>query len=360
MCIKIGSASELNISIKEVTSFYDCNWTRKIALSNENFYQWQFISTPNNNNDDCCVAIDENEIIAVMGLHERPFHLNQKEYSGAELTTWIVHKDKRNLGLGPKMIDYLQSKYDVLFGMGISKDALPVYLRKGFKYIKSIPRYIYPINYNSIETFGHYTPLAKKLSKIRGRHEIYTIIKHTENELNILNSVFSSNANFFNRSEQWINWRYEKHPSFNYIINVISNNKGNKCVVVYRIDHLKDLTIMHCLDIYGEYNAFSSGISYLEDTARNNNVDIIDFYSTNSKVNSAFIHKNWFPTLDFDFIDFPHLFHPIEMRTPSTTSLILWFNDDCNLSYDFGKLYITKQDCDFDRPVENNMNLVSH
>ncbi|MCG3864926.1 MULTISPECIES: GNAT family N-acetyltransferase [unclassified Photobacterium] len=162
MSLMIGSARELNVSISEITSFYRENWPRKIALANEDFYKWQFINTPNNNNDECCVAVQDGNVIAVMGLNERSFSFDDLILYGAELTTWIVHSEKRNLGLGPKMIDYLKDKYSVLFGMGISPQALPIYLRKDFKYIKSIPRFIYPINDNVIEKFGIYTPLAKK------------------------------------------------------------------------------------------------------------------------------------------------------------------------------------------------------
>ncbi|MCG3864927.1 MULTISPECIES: hypothetical protein [unclassified Photobacterium] len=126
-------------------------------------------------------------------------------------------------------------------------------------------------------------------------------------------------------------------------------------MVVYRIDQLPELNIMHCVDLYGSSSAYSAAISYLEEQAIHNNIDIIDFYSTNTRVNSIFIEKNWFSVLDYDFIDFPHLFHPLEMRTPSTTSLIMWCDNKVSGFYDVGKLYITKQDCDFDRPVASNL-----
>jgi hypothetical protein len=39
------------------------------------------------------------------------------------------------------------------------------------------------------------------------------------------------------------------------------------------------------------------------------------------------------------------------MRTPPTTSLILWAKDDIGALLDRSRLYVTKGDCDMDRPT---------
>lgn len=355
MEIKIGSSEELNVAKVDIISFYKNNWSRKISLSNEEFFSWQFLDTPIQKGNQCCVALQGHEVVAVMGLHERKFTLKGKACNGAELTTWIVRDDKRKLGLGPKMLDYIQSKYSVLFGMGISDQALPIYLRKGFKFIKSIPRFVKPINIYAIQNFGFSTPLLKKLQRLKVTKKQYIESFPAKNEINNIFMKFLDEANLFDRDFKWISWRYDKHPSFSYVVRVIKNNNEKKCIVVYRIDKLNDLTMMHCVDLYGEFDAFSSAISYLEDKAIENGVDVIDFYSTNSRTNSAFIKNNWLSILDSDFFGFPHLFHPIELRSPSTTSLTLWSDDLDGALYDFGSLYITKQDCDFDRPTANNL-----
>ena len=112
---------------------------------------------------------------------------------------------------------------------------------------------------------------------------------------------------------------------------------------------------MHCVDLLGDEGAFPSALSFLENEAVKEKVDVIDFYSTNTKINAHFIARNWFSVLDCDFFDFPHLFHPIEMRKPSTTSLIMWCKEQDPSFYDIGNLYISKQDCDFDRPTAANL-----
>lgn len=105
MSVRIGSVSDLGISSHEVSDFYAKNWGRAICLSDESFYRWQFVDNPvNTGMDDCCVATDEGKIIGVMGLSARDFYSGDKKLNGAELTTWVVAKDRRNKGCGPAMI----------------------------------------------------------------------------------------------------------------------------------------------------------------------------------------------------------------------------------------------------------------
>ena len=47
----------------------------------------------------------------------------------------------------------------------------------------------------------------------------------------------------------------------------------------------------------------------------------------------------------------PNLFHPLELREPSSTPLMYWSCEDVSELADLLKLYITKKDIDFDRPV---------
>lgn len=353
--VKVGFANELKVKSSDIQHFFLNNWERDIALTHNKFYNWQFLDTPSNTADQCCVAIHEHQLVAVMGLNERSFYTDGKSIKAAELTTWIVKRDKRSLGLGNLMIDFLQSQFSALFAMGISSTALPIYLFKDFKYIKSVPRFLYVLNYKTLKKHGRSTQTTKILSRKPSQKHEYKCIAITPFTLDSIFESFSNNYDLYSRNFDWIRWRYFEHPSFTYSVNIIDNKEGSICVVVYRIDSLEEFSIMHCTDLYGDELAFPSALTFIEDRAKEKKVDIIDFYSTCSSVNSHFINRNWLPLLDYDFVDFPHLFHPIEMRTPSTTSLVMWCKEQKNSFFDLTRLYITKQDCDFDRPVKTNV-----
>lgn len=354
MTTHIGIPSDFGITQKQICDFYDANWPRKIALSDEKFYKWQFVNNPSNISlDECCVAVSHGEIIGVMGLNSRDYYLSGEKVKGAELTTWVVSEKHRNKGSGPAMISYLKDKYDVMIGMGISLAALPVYLRSGFRYIKSIPRYVHVINWDAIEDYVEETPLAKKYARSQIFMQTYQAGSISDDMLDEINESLRSKYNFFSRSSSDMRWRYEQHPYFNYHTYSVNGN----CHVTIRIDRDIDGFVMaHCVDIFGEESSFASAVTSAIDYADDQGADAIDFFSTNAKLNSTLSAMGLFSTLDHDFFKFPHLFHPIEIRSPATTSIIVWSKNELKGMLDMSRLHITKQDADFDRPTIYGMN----
>ncbi|WP_124781973.1 hypothetical protein [Escherichia albertii] len=137
--------------------------------------------------------------------------------------------------------------------------------------------------------------------------------------------------------------------------NIYSVN--NNCYVAIRIDKDIDGFVMaHCVDIFGEESSFASAVSSAIEYSAAQGADAIDFFSTNSALNATMSTMGLFSTLDHDFFKFPHLFHPVEIRTPATTSLIVWSKDELRGMLDVSKLHVTKQDADFDRPTIYGMN----
>lgn len=353
MSTSIGIPSDFGISVNEICNFYNDHWPRKIALSDEKFYTWQFIENPSSKGvDECCIAVSDGEIIGIMGLHSRDFYLSGRKLKGAELTTWVVSEKHRNKGSGPAMIDYLKSKYDVMTGMGISQAALPVYLRSGFRYLKAIPRYVYVLNWDNVGIFIEAAPLAKKYAKSQLRLSDFSDTAYEPAKATCIFESGLKRRNMFSRTADDIAWRYDNNPYFKYHHYFVND----KCHVAVRIDKDIDGFIMaHCVDILGDETCYEAAISSVISYAEKEGADAIDFYSTNANLNAYLNEMGLFSTLDHDFFKFPHLFHPVEMRTPATTSLILWARDDMHDLLDLSKLHITKQDADFDRPTIHGM-----
>jgi hypothetical protein len=360
MAISIGFVADLLVDSKTVRTFYAENWKRKIALSYKSFYNWQFIYTPNSDEKDHCVIAYDDEkkkIIGVMGLNKRTFFLNNKQNNGAELTTWVVSKDSIGSGIGAKILKFIQSKFDVLIGMGISDLALPIYMRSGFRYLRSIPRFVKVLNFGPIRPYSNYTNLAFKLIrnwsvKKKVEYYVYQVSKNTYEKIF---SLEKKKLNFFSRDNSHRLWRYTNHPIFKYKQFLVSNKKkvgSSKAFVALREESsVKDFKILHIMDFFGEDSSLLSALSFIEDYASKNNFDVIDFYCTASRIYRFMLSGGWFSINDDTCFKFPHLFHPIEMRNPPTNSLIYWSKNDLSDMADVSKLYITKQDADLDRPT---------
>lgn len=361
MAIIIDEAKELNINSQSVCNFYKKHWKRGIALSELSFYQWQFTASPSDAGDDhCMIAIDNssNQLLGVMGLNTRPFFLGGADKRGAEFTTWIVDEKFLGQGIGTQILKKMQSKYDVLIGMGVSDMSLSIFMRNGFRYIRAIPRYIKVFDFDSIETYAKCNPLAKKLIKQwydLGADVPFRTEAIDEGKIDAIESIARSQLNLFSRDYKFLEWRYSNHPIFNFkqfLINSIGENQGKGVYVCVREEtNIKNLRILHVLDCIGDQKDMPAAISFIQDYCVKNNIHLVDFYCTSTQISRHFIASGWFSINDDTYFQFPHLFHPIELRTPPTRSLIYWSKEHFLEMANISKLYITKQDVDFDRPT---------
>jgi hypothetical protein len=359
MDLQVGTVTELGLDGGRVREFYENYWPRKIALSNTQFYNWQFRSVPSAPNvDNCVVAYDSSrgQIGGIMGLNARPFSLGDVSRRGAELTTWIVQDKYRAHGAGAKILPYIQRSYDVLIGMGITEVALSVYMRCGFRFLSAIPRFVKVFDFDAVAAISKHTPLARKLVQRWARApdvKTYSVSDGLKSDVDAILDRTRKRFNLFVRDREHLRWRYEDHPFFRYQIFNVRRKDGDGCALVCLREEtaIEGIRIVHVLDCFGDDNAIPSALGFVEDYCAENQFHVADFYCTSALVNRFFLAAGWFAMLDDRCLQFPHLFHPIELRIPPTTSLTYWSKDSASECYDFSKLYITKQDADLDRPV---------
>lgn len=350
MATKVGFADELGVNSSQIMEFYKKHWQRKIALSDREFHAWQFENAPSNNGaNSCVVALHDERLVGVMGLNRRKFYSADRCLEGAELTTWIVEKEIKGSGAGAKILNYITSNFEVLFGMGISEDALPIYIRSGFHYLRYIPRYIYVIDAEKILGLSDCKAYARKLVR-NGSGEL------SKSKFEKISWKDQSHApcvegNHFSRSLNDLIWRYDSHPYFRYDSYRVTSVDGNVGYVVVREEITEDIKILHVIDILGPEASFECSIEFVESYANERGFWAIDMYSTLSILNKYFSHRLWLSAVDSSWINVPHLFHPLEVRNPATTSLIYWTKNP-NINFlNVCDLYLSKQDCDLDRPT---------
>lgn len=370
MGIKIGEVCELGLESSCVSEFFDRHWKRRIALSIPSFYRWQFTESPSDaGNDHCMVAVDEGSgnLYGVMGLNRRTFILSSSKLNGAELTTWIVDNKHIGKGIGARMLKAIQHRYDALIGMGISEVALQIYMKSGFRYIRAIPRYVRVFNFEKIEPYAEYTTLARKLVKkwMGINNTRFSVGPPRKEDIEMIESLMRNQFNYFTRDYEHLCWRYSKHPVFQYnqyLVRTEGNRDGKGCIVCVRVEKdVKDLSILHVLDCFGDPSDMPAAISFIDQYCISNDVHIADYYCTSTSISKYFISSGWFSINDDACFQFPNRFHPLEFQKPPTTSLIYWSKEKFVDMADIGRLYVTKEDADMDRPTgQTYQNLGKH
>jgi hypothetical protein len=155
----------------------------------------------------------------------------------------------------------------------------------------------------------------------------------------------------FSRDAASLKWRYSDHPVYRYeAFRIESGHEA--AAVILRTDQNENLKIVHVIDVFGHASTIPSVVHFLETFCKDESADIGDFYCTSDRIAHTFWHYGWFSVLDDYYIQVPHLFYPVEMRTPPTTSLIMWAKADMRSLIDQSRLYVTKGDCDLDRPTK--------
>ena len=351
--ITAGNAGDLGVAAEDLCRFYGDNWKRRIALEVPSFYRWQFMEAPRNGGHDrCCVVVDGGDILGVMGLNERPFLLDGTMKEGAELTTWVVKKEAQGRGLGKRIIAYLQDRYEVLLGMGITSAALPLYRASGFSYMRQIPRFVRVFDAEAIAPYAQVDRLAKSLiRKYRDpEHSEYKAEPKLARDLAAIAAGIESRFNHFLRDGDHLRWRYGDHPVFSYEAFEVRGG-GSGAAVVFRTDEVEGMKIVHVMDCFGNDADILAVLTFIDDYCREKGAHVVDFYCTSSHVNRHFRARGWFSVQDDECFRFIHLFHPPELREPPTTSLVYWARDGMPSLMDTDRLYVTKQDLDLDRPT---------
>lgn len=345
--IVIDFAYKLEFTTSEITEFISKNWLRQTLLSNNSFYEWQFKQPVDNKSLDYSIlVISENKIVGFLGLNKRTFFLNRGKLNGAELTTWIINEEYRKKGLAKPMLQFIQNNFDVAYGANITIDALKVYLRLGFYFIKEIDRVFKILSFDKIKKIGVVEPTIRKIFK-------NTPIKKTSYKLIDYNSVVINKKFYsgFDRSIEHLEWRYKKHPYYEYkFLEVYNETEG--IYVVFRTENInEEIKVMIVTDVFTSCEK-SFDLSGIEEYAINNNIDFIEFYSTSSFHISNFVLNGYINAKELkDFVDIPYLYNPLENKITKSYSLIYFGkNEYIDKLINYNNIYITKSDCDLDRP----------
>ncbi|MEE9571194.1 MAG: hypothetical protein V3W02_05790 [Gammaproteobacteria bacterium] len=351
---RIAEVDEIGADAATVGQFIERNWRRPVALSLPSFYEWQFRNNPSDaGRDRSLVIVDrEDRLHGFMGITGRELRLAGQSLNAVELTTWVVEEQLRGVGLGKAIVRHIQETHEAIVGMGISDSALAVYIRYGLKHVRYLPRYVKIFNPDAIEPISELNDLGRMLIRLEAP---VTRLKHRARAIGFgeaarYSEPLHANYNCLARDAAHLEWRYAQHPFYRYEAFEVGDGTYSAAVIL-RVDDNDALRIVHVVDILGDKSSIPAVISFVETFCRDHKVDMSDFYCSLDRIGHMFWHHGWLSTVNDFYVQVPNWFYPIEMRHPPTTSLILWAKKDMCSLIDLSRLYITKGDCDGDRPT---------
>lgn len=353
--IHVATAAEAGVSSADLGDFYRTLWARPIALSRADFIDWQMIAAPGaDDRNHSVVAMMGNQIVAVMGVNPAAFVLQGEVMSGAELTTWIVAPAARGMGIGRRMLNFLQEHYQILLGAGISTAAKPLYLEAGFALLAHVPRFFHVADFELVSHFIKASSSAMTVVLQRQAATPATTWTATETSASALAKLASfPGMSCLRRDAARLDWRHDRHPIFRYQAFLVhaSYAPGTGAGVIIRADQIDGVGIIHLVDLFGDTADLPAALAFVESEACARKAAFVDFSCTNGVLGGLIRARGWSSAVDDPLIELPSLFHPVELRHPPTTSLAIWGARKREALFNFGNLHLTKADLDLDRPT---------
>lgn len=350
--VRFGPASTFGVTAEDTTDFYRRHWERPIALSLPGFYRWQFVDTPEaGGRDFSSVAVSDGGLMGIMGCTPRGFLLDGRRCRGGEITTWVVQAEARGKGLGRGIIADLQARYDVLIAFGIGQAAIPVFVTSGFSYIAALPRFTRVLDLDALRPIAEIEALGERLA---ARHTPFTArysaAPTDPAEGAAITAPLADRTNMFARDEAYLRWRFVDHPVFDYELFAVSSG-GAPALVVTRTFDVRGIRIVFVADILGADRAIPGALHFVEDFARKRQAALVDVTATGGALTGQLRRAGWFSTLDDRWFRVPHLFYPVQMKDPPTTSAAIWSRFTDSSICDVSRLHLMKSDIDMDRPT---------
>ncbi len=188
-------------------------------------WDWQFHQNPFlEGNSPGVILKDKDKIIGYYGSMPVPIQLGDRKFIGAWLCDLILDPEYRGKGLGKKLNNYLQNKYPMVLGLGISDHSDPILKKAGWVINYDIEEYNYIKNTANVkDVIKKMLQLVKSLKgtfcKRAQKNYIVEEIegKDVKKYMDLLEQEEGSGySNGIIKDFKYIEWKYLNHPVARY------------------------------------------------------------------------------------------------------------------------------------------------
>jgi hypothetical protein len=343
-------------------------WRENCLLLNPDFYHWQFVEPPNSaaaGGDQSVVAVDdEGRLLSFLGVVLARASFQGCPIKAAHLITWLSSPEARGRGVGLSLMRYMTNNFDFLFGKAVTPAALSIYHRLGFRYFANCSRWIGILDPDAtlslaVEPSG----LSAKRAQARRIHADadgsapgYVSRKLPSGAASLAANVLSDGATFC-RTNDYLTWRYEKHPYFRYEFLFVGAASKPEGFAVLRIE-----------DVSGRMGRVLRVIEFIAAPAHSRQLAIAvfaygreqgcayaDVFGMSEHYIAGFVAAGGFSTLEESDLRLPHLLQPWDANTDPPGLLFFGRRDvgpngALGPADDISRIHVSKGDGNMDWP----------
>lgn len=338
-------------------------FTRNDTLLNHMFFENPFRNLVVKGDDFSFLGLwDEGRIVGILGVIPYEVNVKGKKALGAALTNWKV--DSKYAGAGLKLLNSVKRyNLSIILSLGINSTVAKLYHALNWYVLDDVPRWIGFVNRNKVaaaifkNTDDTLISSCRELRPIICKHDLKHVSYLDEQKWNQFYwNVFARRTIGFARSYAFLNWRYLKHPVFEYQILAVIDQQGCYTgLLVYRVEEIMNgsYKIGRIVEFMALDHQSSIALAN-EILLRNEDVLFWDFYNLSgisawALENIGFQRK---PDWLRDEIVVPTRFQPLDLSCVNMMAS-MYVSDDVKEQYNLMsdlQWYVTKGDSDQDRP----------
>ena len=339
---------------KELNDFLERNYKPKYILTNDKFFRWFLTNLK--------IVLIGGKISGMIGIISNPLHFFGKTVKSSFLVNLMVDKSLRHVGLGPLLINKSQQNSDILMVSAFTEEVGSLYQKLSWQIMSDMRRFVKVIDAKQANLLMNSKVELQKSESVSpfadAKYDVFTferidLFGHKQDAF--WQKIKSKYPIATERTSQYLNQRYGRHPLFQYYIFVARKQEEIKAYIIFRIAEVKEfgIRIAIVVDFIAESDAEVYVLQKVVNFCHQNKIALIDFFFTGNfhtqSLNKAgFIEANKEP-----YSLTPILINPIErnrrMRVNFAFKVASPEIIDKRIE-DINNWYITAGDGDRDRP----------
>ncbi len=347
------------------------NWSTDHAIYRKQLFDWQY-GGPQGDPSASVLLIDSNGFVqGFLGAIPYPFLYQGKVKAAAGLSVWIVEKEIKYSGVGLYLRNEIESRFDVVYAMGLNLATVHYYQKRGYQYYSNLNRYVVPLEAKGYQNFllrpGEADDIAAWIQAVPC---LSTAVPDTKIGADTLakayqHGIASSFSLLPRKDSQFWQWRYLDSEGFSYLF---WEDEGG--IIVFRLEaaHAPGDSVHHglkCLRLIeilpadsnvwdgGRSPALTRTILSVLAWGREQGCVLADFQISNSRLGHVVKDAGFRLQQETGITNVARLFSPYRENALPINLAYRICECDGFAEADREDTYLVKSDVDMDRP--NNL-----
>lgn len=371
---KLNSFKKSDIAVFK--NFIKENFQKKYILGDEKFLEWQYGEIPaltenfkEQNQFSIILLKDGSKVLGFLGVMPFDFKILAQVKRINFYANLFVDPKVRSLGLGVLLMQKGVEGVDTANITAYKPSISPTYKKFGdWREMGNFSRYVMIFNSRPVNGLAENQGLQVKSSPCQisaitsppklskssnGLTHNYTYIKHFGSDFDAFWKTVNEKYKItIERSSKYLNWRYARHPYFEYSILKAEKQGKLSGFLIYRFEAPKDFKIARIIDFVSADEAEIGLLNKFILDVQATGADMADFMFSGNYCHQSLKSVGFFETSKTAFDGFPIYFNPVS--TSKTFINFMVFTQDESINKDEfhnpAAWYLIKGDSDQDRP----------